>query len=73
MVTQRGRTKKSAAKIIPVLSATLAAPQGIAGALMGLPLVVILGLLARHISQDPSIASTATTPPLPQVYAAATP
>jgi hypothetical protein len=70
-----GAVSRWLAAIFPlaVIFATVFAPQGIAGALMGLPLIAVLGLLARQIGQDPSIASTAATLPQPQVYAATTP
>jgi hypothetical protein len=70
-----GAVSRWLAAIFPVavIFATVFAPQGIAGALMGLPLIVVLGLLARQISRDPSIAGTAATIPLPQAYAATTP
>jgi hypothetical protein len=58
---------------VAVIFATVFAPQGVAGALMGLPLIAVLGLLARRVSQEASIASTAATLPQPQVYAATTP
>lgn len=46
---------------VAVVFATVFAPQGVAGAFMGLPLVAVLGLLARQISREPSTSVTAPT------------
>jgi hypothetical protein len=58
---------------IAVVFATVFAPQGLAGGVMGLPLVVVLGLLARQISKESSIASVGVALPVSGSYAATTP
>ena len=69
-----GEVSRWLAGIFPVAVsfATVFAPQGIAGALMGLPLIAVLGLLARQIGQDSTAVGTAGLP-LAQAYAATTP
>jgi hypothetical protein len=70
-----GEVSRWLAAIFPVavILATVFAPQGIAGGVMGLPLVVVLGLFARQISRDSSVASKEAALPTSEVYAAATP
>jgi hypothetical protein len=59
----------AAAFPVAVVFATIFAPQGIAGAVMGLPLVVVLGLLAREIVKDGSAEDAEVALPPRQEYA----
>ncbi|MDX6284793.1 MAG: hypothetical protein QOG53_278 [Frankiales bacterium] len=55
-----------------VVFSTVFAPQGIAGAVMGLPLIVVMVLLAREIARDEPLDEAAVTLAPQAEYAATT-
>jgi hypothetical protein len=70
-----GRVSRWLAAAFPVavLLATLFAPQGVAGAVMGLPLIVVMALLAREIRTAAPFDDSDAVPAVQQHYAATTP
>lgn len=68
------RVARSLAVVFPlaVVLATVLAPQGPAGGLMGIPLVVVMVLLAREIGREAAVPADPDAAAAPSTYAATT-